>query len=150
MSIRFTEATIDDIPTIAAIDHKAFEFPWSENEFKGSFNAGHRFIVLREGETIVGFAVYQQVFEQAEVLTIGVDPAHQRKGYGSLLMQQMVTELLALGAEQLFLEVRVSNEPARGLYRKMGFVEISRRKGYYPTKDGREDAIVMQKALLEN
>ncbi len=150
MSIRFTEATIDDIPTIAAIDHKAFEFPWSENEFKGSFNAGHRFIVLREGETIVGFAVYQQVFEQAEVLTIGVDPAHQRKGYGSLLMQQMVTELLALGAEQLFLEVRVSNEPARGLYRKMGFVEISHRKGYYPTKDGREDAIVMQKALLEN
>ena len=65
-------------------------------------------------------------------------------------MEKMVAELLTLGAEQLFLEVRVSNVPAQGLYRKLGFVEISRRKGYYPTNGGREDAIVMQKALLDN
>ena len=148
--LHFTEITREEIPLVAAIDKAAFEFPWSENEFMGSFNAGHRFIVLKDNETIVGCAVYQQVFEQAEVLTIGVDPAHQRKGYGSLLMEKMVAELLTLGAEQLFLEVRVSNVPAQGLYRKMGFVEISRRKGYYPTEGGREDAIVMQKALLEN
>ena len=148
--LHFTEITREEIPLVAKIDQAAFEFPWTENEFMGSFNADHRFIVLKDDETIVGFAVYQQVFEQAEVLTIGVDPIHQRKGYGSLLMEKMVAELLTLGAEQLFLEVRVSNVPAQGLYRKLGFVEISRRKGYYPTNGGREDAIVMQKALLDN
>ena len=148
--LHFTEITREEIPLVAKIDQAAFEFPWTENEFMGSFNTGHRFIVLKDDETIVGFAVYQQVFEQAEVLTIGVDPIHQRKGYGSLLMEKMVAELLTLGAEQLFLEVRVSNVPAQGLYRKLGFVEISRRKGYYPTNGGREDAIVMQKALLDN
>ena len=52
-------------------------------------------------------------------------------------------------AESLFLEVRVSNERARALYAGAGFKEISIRKGYYPSRDGREDAIVMQKVLSQ-
>ena len=52
--------------------------------------------------------------------------------------------------EIVFAIFNIDNLFTQGLYRKMGFVEISRRKGYYPTEGGREDAIVMQKALLEN
>ena len=150
MTVHFTQVKEEDIETIAEIDRRAFAFPWSLNDFMGSFKAGHRFLVLRDGETIVGYALTQQVFEQAELLTIGVDPSCQRKGYGTLLMNRMLAELMTTGAEVLFLEVRVSNVAARGLYEKLGFVEIYRRKGYYPSEGGREDAIVMRKSLLEN
>ena len=92
-------------------------------------------------------AVYMQIFEQSELLTIAVAPDQQGKGYGKLILNEVMARLAAHGAESLFLEVRVSNERARNLYRSAGFEEISRRKGYYPTRDGREDAIVMQKLL---
>ena len=76
-----------------------------------------------------------------------MDPQYQGQGYGKLLLTELISRLTANRAESLFLEVRVSNTRAIALYRSAGFQEISRRKGYYPTRDGREDAIVMQKLL---
>ena len=51
--------------------------------------------------------------------------------------------------QQLFLEVRGSNEAGLRLYEKWGFLEVGRRKGYYPAVAGREDAIVMRRALAD-
>jgi ribosomal-protein-alanine N-acetyltransferase len=63
----------------------------------------------------------------------------------------MVNRLLKLGkqhgAENAFLEVRESNQPARKLYEKLGFVEVGRRKAYYPDHQGREDALVLSLGL---
>jgi [ribosomal protein S18]-alanine N-acetyltransferase len=47
----------------------------------------------------------------------------------------------------MFLEVRASNEVAIALYESMGFCEMSIRRGYYPAKNGREDAVLMGLAL---
>ncbi len=148
--LTFCQAQQADISTLAAIDAQAFEFAWTVGEFQGSFDAGHNFLVLKDGDEIVGYAVTMQIFEQVEILTIAVAPSHQGKGLGTLLLTEMHARVMQKGGENVFLEVRVSNAPAQALYRKMGYVEISRRKGYYPTKNGREDAIVMQKNLIEN
>ena len=147
MTLRFSGATSADIDQVAQLDQSAFEFAWSRNDFEGSLKAGHSFLLLRDDDVLLGMAVFMQIFEQSELLTIAVAPAHQGKGYGKLILNEVMARLAANGAESLFLEVRVSNAPARGLYRSAGFEEISRRKGYYPTRDGREDAIVMQKLL---
>ena len=88
-----------------------------------------------------------QIFEQSELWTIAVTPSEQGMGYGKLILNEVLARLAASQAESLFLEVRVSNTRARALYHSVGFQEISSRKGYYPTRDGREDAIVMQKLL---
>lgn len=148
MTVELIEASASDLDRVAEIDSIAFEFAWTREQFQSSFEAGHRFILVKENAIIVGFAVYMQIFEQAELLSIAIDPRHRRKGYAKMLIEQMSANLMRGGAEQLFLEVRVSNQPAISLYEKMGFKAISRRKGYYPTKDGHEDAIVMQKNLL--
>ena len=147
MNLRFCTATPQDLDAVVSLDHRAFEFPWSREDFEGSLKFGHQFLLLKVGETLLAAAVYMQIFEQAELLTIAVDPKHQGKGFGKLILNELMARLAANGAESLFLEVRVSNERARSLYRGAGFEEISRRKGYYPTRDGREDAIVMQKLL---
>ena len=147
MTLRFSSATAADIDQVAQLDASAFEFAWSRNDFESSLKTGHSFLLLKEEESLLGMAVYMQIFEQSELLTIAVAPDQQGKGYGKLILNEVMARLAAHGAESLFLEVRVSNERARNLYRNAGFQEISRRKGYYPTRDGREDAIVMQKLL---
>ena len=148
MMIEIIEPKKEDLPIIADIDKKAFEFAWTLSGFEGSFEIGHRFLVLKSNETICAFIVFMQVFEQVEILTIAVDPQFQRRGFGQMLIEQMHAYVLQNGAENVFLEVRVSNLAAQALYKKMGYFEISRRKGYYPTKNGREDAIVMQCELI--
>ncbi|HIU85313.1 MAG TPA: ribosomal protein S18-alanine N-acetyltransferase [Candidatus Aphodousia gallistercoris] len=151
MTWHFTGAEEADLPTLAAIDRASFEFSWTLEQFKASYEVGHRFLLIRdESGRIAGFTVYMAVFDQAEILTIAVDPSCRRQGIGTLLLQRLFADLMSGGVKALFLEVRVSNAPARGLYAKTGFVEISRRKGYYPTQDGREDAIVMQKTFSDD
>lgn len=147
MSLRFTEATPSDLDAIVRLDSSAFEFPWSREDFEGSLAVGHSFLLLKEDERLLGAAVYMQIFDESELLTIAVDPVYQGQGYGKLLLNELLARLARNGAERLFLEVRVSNTRAHSLYLSAGFEEISRRKGYYPTRDGREDAIVMEKLL---
>ena len=72
--LEIVNAKKEDLPVVAAIDKAAFEFAWTLGEFEGSFNAGHRFLVLKENEDICAFVVFMQVFEQAEILTIAVKP----------------------------------------------------------------------------
>ena len=147
MSLHFTQATATDLDAIVRLDSSAFEFPWSRAAFEGSLKIGHSFLLLQDDETLLGVAVSMQIFDEAELLTIAVDPSYQGQGYGKLLLNELLARLARNGAQRLFLEVRVSNTRAHSLYLGAGFEEISRRKGYYPTRDGREDAIVMEKLL---
>jgi len=147
LSLHFTQATATDLDAIVRLDSSAFEFPWSRADFEGSLKIGHSFLLLKDDETLLGVAVSMQIFDEAELLTIAVDPSYQGQGYGKLLLNELLARLARNGAQRLFLEVRVSNTRAHSLYLGAGFEEISRRKGYYPTRDGREDAIVMEKLL---
>jgi ribosomal-protein-alanine N-acetyltransferase len=88
-----------------------------------------------------GFAVVSLLHPQAELETIAVASAAQRRGVARLLFAAMAGELRASGVAELFLEVRASNQAARALYRSLGFVETGRRTRYYI--DPIEDAILM-------
>jgi ribosomal-protein-alanine N-acetyltransferase len=102
-------------------------------------------IKLQDG--LLGFAIVQQIIDEATLLDICVAPDKQGSGFGSLLMQQLIDDAKDAGAVVLMLEVRQSNEAAKYLYEKVGFIESGRRKNYYPTDDGYEDAILMDLAL---
>ncbi|NVO99472.1 GNAT family N-acetyltransferase, partial [Photobacterium damselae subsp. damselae] len=65
------------------------------------------------------------------------------KGYGRILLEGFIEQLEAKQAEEIWLEVRESNVSAYKLYEDVGFNEINRRVGYYPSQDGREDALIM-------
>ena len=148
MTVELIEGSISDLDRVAEIDSQSFEFAWTREQFQSSFEAGHHFLLVKEGAVTVGFAVYMQIFEQAELLSIAIAPTFRHKGYAQMLIEGMCADLMKKGAEYLFLEVRVSNRPARSLYEKMGLTGHYRRKGYEPVETGHEDAIVMQKNLL--
>ena len=69
-----------DLEAISQLDASAFEFPWSFADFEGSLKAGHQFLLLKDDDRLLGFAVYMQIFEQSELLTIAVTPSEQGMG----------------------------------------------------------------------
>ena len=97
---------------------------------------------------IVGFAGMWTVFDEAHITTIGVEPEHRGHGLGELLLVALADEAVRRGAEWLTLEVRVSNEPAQGLYHKYGFSVQGVRKRYY--SDNNEDAYIMWSPSLRD
>jgi len=86
--------------------------------------------------------------DEMHLLNITVWPEAQGQGHGRALLGELMRRSIAVGAHTLWLEVRESNQRARRLYSRWGFVEVGRRKAYYPAlPPQREDAIVMKLAL---
>lgn len=84
------------------------------------------------------------IADEAELLTVAVDPAARRQGMGARLLAGFAATARARGATTAFLEVAAGNTPAQALYRQAGWVEAGRRKRYYHAPDGTaEDALVL-------
>lgn len=135
--------TPDDLPAAYAIEQRSHAFPWTEKTLAS--NQGERYFNLRldvDGQ-MAAFAVTQVVLDEATLFNIAVDPAWQRKGLGRQLLEHLIRELEAKDVFTLWLEVRASNAAAIALYESLGFNEATIRRNYYPTKEGREDAIIM-------
>ncbi len=80
---------------------------------------------------LYAMVIARQVLDEAEILTLCVDPAVRRSGFARCLVQELIAQLAQRGAVSLFLEVSVCNVPARALYRGFGFSEVGRRPNYY-------------------
>ena len=136
-----------DLASVTALEATLQDFPWTRGNFADSLTAGYSVWVCRLGGELVGFSVVMSVIDEAHLLNIGVGAHFQGQGYGARLLRNAMEAARLGGAGKLFLEVRPSNERAVELYRHFGFRQIGLRKGYYPAKTGREDALVFDKEL---
>jgi len=119
---------------------------WSADEFADLLRSPVCFAV---GDAR-GIALGRAVAGEAELLTIAVRPEHHRAGLGSALLAAFESEAALRGASTAFLEVAEDNAPAIALYRRCGYAEVGRRKGYYATPDGtRRDALLMSRTLVQ-
>jgi ribosomal-protein-alanine N-acetyltransferase len=100
---------------------------------------------LRAAGRIVGFAVAGVLLPEAELESIVVSAAEQRRGVGRKLFFAMVEELGRVGVREVLLEVRASNQGALDFYRSLGWSETGRRPRYYA--DPEEDAVLMSLKL---
>ena len=97
-------------------------------------------------DKVIGYCLYQVLFEQAEILRIGTHPDYQRQGIASQIFAQLNEELISNQVESLLLEVRADNAPAIALYEQQAFAVIHKRKGYYQVPHQPViDALIMQK-----
>ena len=135
--------TLDDIPQVIALEARAMSEGWHPGAYEHELqhNGAARYIVEEREGAIVGFAGLWLQFDQAHVVTVAVDPVHQRLGLGSVLVRELLRIAEDEGMEDATLEVRDSNAAARALYRKFGFYEVGVRKKYY--LDNHEDAVIM-------
>ena len=137
------------LDAVMAIEAGAYPFPWTNGNFVDSLAAGYDARVLYDDEgAILGYFVAMAGVEEMHLLNITVAPQAWHQGLALLMLDALEAACRERGARQLWLEVRASNERARAIYRRRGFAELGRRKGYYPDANGRrEDAIVMSLAL---
>ena len=92
------------------------------------------------GPRLVGVATGEVAVDDADVHLVVVHPDHRRRGVGRALATALCRALGAAGADRVLLEVRAGNTAARGLYARLGFSEVARRRSYY--RDG-DDALVL-------
>jgi ribosomal-protein-alanine N-acetyltransferase len=136
--------TPGDVDAVHAIEQAVQRFPWTRGNFADALNCGYDCRVDEaEGGAIRGYAILMPVINEAELLTIGVAQAGQRKGLGRAMLAEMLEAARAKNMRRVFLEVRPSNVAAIALYRSAGFSEIGVRCGYYQSANGSEDALVM-------
>ena len=99
----------------------------------------------RADDRLIGFVLSRRAVDEAEVLTIAVDPAFRGRGVSNTLLGFHIGRLSQVGVADLFLEVDESNKPALALYKRYGFVKVGERAGYYTRPNGeRALALVMR------
>lgn len=140
---RYRPMRAEDLKAVMEVERRAYQFHWTEGIFRDCLRVGYCCWVMEVGEHIVGYGVMSLVVGEAHLLNICIDPGKQGCGYGRILLEHFIELARERGATQMFLEVRPSNAPARGLYRSRGFTEVGVRKNYYPGSDGREDALIL-------
>ena len=131
---------------LADFHRRSFENAWGLSDFTELGASGGVFAVA--GET--GFVLARQVADEVEILTICIIPESRGKGCARQLLEQLESAVSGKEVAIIFLEVSDQNTAAHALYRRQGYREIHRRKGYYTHRDGTvTDAIVMQKRLSQ-
>ncbi len=144
---QFRPMQLNDLDAIMAIEPYIYPYPWTRGNFSDSLNSGYSASVLLRNEVIIGYALVMMVLDEAHLLNLSVAKAYQKQGLGRILLEHMIKIAKNNQVANMFLEVRPSNISAIALYENMGFNEMAIRRGYYPAKNGREDAVLMGLAL---
>lgn len=127
---------------VLTIERLVYPKPWSSKLFDDELaRRGRLYLVARSGSELVGYAGLLMIADDGHVSTVVVHPDREGEGIATRLMVELVRGAVHLGARQLTLEVRASNERAHALYRRFGFAPAGARKAYY--SDNGEDALVM-------
>ena len=135
--------TMEDIEEVASIEKELFSMPWSKDGFKDALKRQENVLLVAEEEhKVVGYICMYCVCGEGEITNVGVRPNCQGKGIGKEIVRQALERGVKGQLQNIVLEVRVSNAPARSLYRNVGFKELGIRKNFYqmPT----EDAYIME------
>lgn len=137
-----------DLDPVLRIERAAYSFPWTRGNFVDSLAAGYLAETLVDREGLIGYYVAMAGADEMHLLNLTVAPAHQRQGHSRTLLDALQQHCLRRGLPKLWLEVRAGNTRALQVYAAGGFIEVGRRRGYYPAAKGqREDAIVMSLTL---
>jgi ribosomal-protein-alanine N-acetyltransferase len=146
VSLDFRRLRLRDLGAIESIERRSYPTPWSRSMFAGEL-AKPSSICLGafDAETTVlrGYLIVARYVDAWHVMNIAVDPAHQRRGIATKLLENLFQLTDEDARRGYTLEVRVSNAGAIKLYERLGFRSRGVRRGYYT--DNREDALIMWK-----
>ena len=98
----------------------------------------------------MGYFIWMKAYNECHILNFTIAKGVQNRGLGQWMLSRLLKSLNKFNFDSVFLEVRPSNKSAIKLYGKNGFEIVGRRKNYYPSFDGREDALVMKRLILNS
>lgn len=127
-----------DAAELARIHATGFYRGWPESDFDAFLEdqSARTYVACDAKRRIAGFILVRVAGDEAELLTIAVEPRWRGKGVGLALLRAALEDLRYTAAQRMFLEVDEQNTAARKLYAREGFTAVGSRKGYYPRPDG--------------
>ncbi|MFT4613552.1 MAG: ribosomal-protein-alanine N-acetyltransferase [Bacteroidia bacterium] len=146
------QAIAEDAASLAQLDEASDDWPWPAPRISSACaGTGGQSVFLLELELEletkpVAYVAFASVLDEGSIYRIAVHPVHRQAGMGSRLLDAALLQLREQGACRIFLELRSSNAAAHALYSSRGFSTDTKRKGYYPGAQGREDALLMSLA----
>lgn len=143
MRVEIIEAGIAHAGVISTLQNVCFDTPWEPkaiNEILSMPRVGA--LIISRDDQPEGFALLRFAVDEAEIISIGVLPNARRVGQAGRLLQSLITYASRQGALKIFLEVNEHNRAACGLYKKLGFEVVGRRKGYYNRVTEKTDALI--------
>ena len=135
-----------DLKEVYEIEKQTNPSPWSKENFFSSYEVGHKSLVCKIDNIIVGFIIFSLINKEIHLLNLAVHTEHQKKGIGSLLMETMLKQASVMGVSKVYLEVRSKNEKAILFYKKYNFIKDAVRVNYYTGKNS-DDAVLMSLAI---
>ena len=142
--------TIQAVATIEAMIQR--QDPWTSQTIGDLLEQDSISLMVvtdNSANELIGYCLYQLLFEQAEILRIGTHPDYQRQGIASRVFIRLDEALKANQVESLLLEVRADNTAAIALYEQQGLAVIHTRKGYYQIPHRPAiDALIMQRIYV--
>lgn len=139
-AVRIVPMTLSHLDGVCRIENDCFAHPWSSQSIAKHIASPQTcYFAALEGDEVVGYGGMMVVLDEGHITNIAVHPACRRRHIGQALLEELIRHAKTNGFAFLTLEVRASNDPAKGLYRKLGFGEAGRRPKYY----GDEDALLM-------
>jgi ribosomal-protein-alanine N-acetyltransferase len=134
---------VSDMPALLAIEAVANQYPWSEGVVKSCFGNQYFNYGLFVDAQLLGFYFGQFIAVESQLFNICVHNEHHSRGLGGTLLKHFIEQSLKRNAIEAWLEVRASNVAAVHLYEQHGFIEVGRRRNYYSSATGKEDALMM-------
>ena len=150
MSRTIIELGIMHLQDCVDLDQKSFEGLWAKSQWEKELTDPKRIclgIIESESKKLLGLCSAWIVIDELHITFIAVYPMHQRKGLGKFLLSEIIKRSISLQTNQIYLEVKNNNEPAKALYKSMGFKPIGIRSNFY--KDG-SDALTLTKEIKTN
>lgn len=142
--VEVIRADVSYISEIYQLEQDCFKTPWPLEVLYEDICVNHNiYFVIKENGRVVGYAGMWMILDEAHINNICIRREFRKKGYAHRLMERLIEEAYALGADSMTLEVRVSNFRAINLYKDFDFEIEGVRKGYYA--DNKEDAFIMWK-----
>jgi len=136
-----------DLDAVVAIEQAVYTHPWTRGNFADALRSGNLCRTWRLGGELVGYFVLLCAAGEAHLLNLSIAEGRQRRGHGAALLREAMRVARESGARTIFLEVRPSNLAGKALYERFGFRKIALRRGYYPARGAREDALVLSCTL---
>ncbi|MFO1441725.1 ribosomal protein S18-alanine N-acetyltransferase [Bacillus sp. Bva_UNVM-123] len=142
-SLTFRFLNENDIDEILEIEHASFTLPWTKQAFQNEFSANQYavYVGIEEEGKIIGYCGVWIIIDEAHITNIAILPQYRGRKLGEALMRKVMELAVERDVKTMTLEVRVTNQIAQSLYRKLGFQDGGIRKRYYT--DNQEDALVM-------
>lgn len=132
-----------DMPEVLAIEHEAFEFPWSDEDFTRCLRQRNCIGMVAEvADSVVAFMIYELHRSRLHMINFAVARTHRRLGVGTHMMEKLCGKLTPDRRSRVVLEVRETNLPAQLFFRTLGFRATSVLKDFY--QDTTEDAYLME------